>query len=68
MPLGNGDIGINAWVETNGDLCFYIGKTDTGSRVLPSVSRAKFSHGLKKHVRNFTPESLLFEQSMHAVI
>jgi hypothetical protein len=29
MPLGNGDVGINAWVETNGDLCFYIGKTDS---------------------------------------
>lgn len=29
MPLGNGDIGLNAWVETNGDLCFYIGKTDS---------------------------------------
>ncbi len=28
MPLGNGDIGLNAWVEENGDLCFYIGKTD----------------------------------------
>ncbi len=29
MPLGNGDIGINAWVEANGDLLFYIGKTDS---------------------------------------
>jgi alpha-L-fucosidase 2 len=28
MPLGNGDIGINIWVEENGDLCFFIGKTD----------------------------------------
>lgn len=28
MPLGNGDIGINAWVEPTGDLLFYIGKTD----------------------------------------
>jgi alpha-L-fucosidase 2 len=28
MPLGNGDIGLNAWVEPNGDLCFYISKTD----------------------------------------
>ena len=28
MPLGNGDIGLNAWVEENGDLSFYIGKTD----------------------------------------
>ena len=29
MPLGNGDIALNVWVEQNGDLCFYIGKTDS---------------------------------------
>jgi len=28
MPLGNGDVGINAWVERNGDLVFYVSKTD----------------------------------------
>ena len=28
MPLGNGDIGMNVWVEDNGDICFYISKTD----------------------------------------
>ena len=28
MPLGNGDISVNAWVEKSGDICFYIGKTD----------------------------------------
>lgn len=28
MPTGNGDIGLNVWVEPNGDLCFLIGKTD----------------------------------------
>ncbi|MDJ0745523.1 MAG: DUF5703 domain-containing protein [Xenococcaceae cyanobacterium MO_167.B27] len=28
MPLGNGDIGLNVWVEENGDLLFYISKTD----------------------------------------
>ncbi len=29
MPIGNGDIALNAWVENNGDICFYIGKTDS---------------------------------------
>ena len=29
MPLGNGDIGLNVWVEPGGDLVFYIGKTDS---------------------------------------
>ncbi len=28
MPLGNGDIGLNLWVEEGGDLRFYISKTD----------------------------------------
>lgn len=28
MPLGNGDIGLNLWTEPNGDICFYISKTD----------------------------------------
>ena len=31
MPLGNGDIGVNAWVEQNGDLVFFISKTDAWS-------------------------------------
>lgn len=31
MPLGNGDIGLNVWTEPNGDLLFYIGKTDAWS-------------------------------------
>ena len=29
--LGNGDIGINAWVEPNNDLLLYLGKTDAWS-------------------------------------
>jgi len=29
MPLGNGDISLNAWIEPSGDLVFYIGKTDS---------------------------------------
>jgi len=28
MPIGNGDIGANVWVEDGGDLLFYISKTD----------------------------------------
>ena len=29
MPLGNGDISLNAWIAANGDLVFYIGKSDS---------------------------------------
>jgi alpha-L-fucosidase 2 len=28
-PLGNGETGLNVWMEENGDLCFYISRTDT---------------------------------------
>jgi hypothetical protein len=31
MPAGNGDIGINLWAEKNGDLLFYLSKTDAWS-------------------------------------
>ncbi len=31
MPIGNGDIGLNVWVEESGDLVFYIGKSDAWS-------------------------------------
>jgi len=38
MPLGNGDIGLNAWVEPGGDLLFYISKTDAwGDQVKPGM-------------------------------
>lgn len=29
MPLGNGDIALNLWVEPSGDVLFYIAKSDT---------------------------------------
>ena len=28
MPLGNGDVGVNAWVDEKGDLVCYVSKTD----------------------------------------
>ncbi len=31
MPAGNGEVGINAWVERGGDLLFYISRTDAWS-------------------------------------
>jgi hypothetical protein len=48
MPLGNGDIGLNAWVEENGDLVFFISKTDSwtdsGRLVKLGQVRVKFDH------------------------
>jgi hypothetical protein len=39
MPLGNGDIGLNVWVEKNGDLLFYISKVDAfdAGHLLPKL-------------------------------
>jgi len=31
MPIGNGDIGLNVWVNPAGELVFYISKTDSWS-------------------------------------
>src|SRR5258708_39083560 len=30
MPIGNGDITANVWVESGGDLMMYLGKSDSG--------------------------------------
>ncbi len=49
MPLGNGDIGLNVWTEQNGDLVFYIGKTDAwtenpkGTSGLAKVGKVRIS-------------------------
>ena len=29
MPLGNGEVSVNAWVEPSGDLVFYVAKADS---------------------------------------
>ena len=31
MPIGNGETGLNVWVEEDGDLLFYISRTDAWS-------------------------------------
>lgn len=43
MPLGNGDVGINAWVEGNGDLVFYVSKTDAWNEnaILCKIGRVR---------------------------
>ena len=48
MPIGNGDIGLNVWVEPNGDLLFYIGKSDAWSEVgrLLKIGRVRVSTGV----------------------
>jgi hypothetical protein len=31
VPIGNGELGASVWVEANGDLCFYVARTDAWS-------------------------------------
>ena len=43
MPLGNGDIGLNVWVENNGHLLFYIAKVDAldSKQLGPKLGRVR---------------------------
>jgi len=45
MPAGNGDIGINLWAEENGDLLFYLSKTDawSGNARLLKIGKVRLS-------------------------
>jgi len=45
MPIGNGDITANVWIEKDGDLMMYIGKSDTWSEAtrLLKVGRVRIS-------------------------
>jgi len=64
MPLGNGEVGINLWVEENRDLNFYISRSDSFSEIgrllkvgqvkvaitpNPFVTGAKFEQRLHLH-------------------
>ncbi len=46
MPLGNGEIALNAWVEPSGDLLFYIARTDAWSGSLENPHHG--AYGLLK--------------------
>ncbi len=55
MPIGNGEVGVNFWVEEDGDLLFYISRTDAWSesatllklgRVRVSLDPNPFARGL----------------------
>ncbi len=45
MPIGNGDITANVWVENDGDLMMYIGKSDSWSEAtrLLKIGRIRIS-------------------------
>lgn len=45
MPIGNGEVGLNVWVEEGGDLLFYISRTDSWSEAsrLLKLGRVRLS-------------------------
>jgi hypothetical protein len=55
MPLGNGDIGLNVWVDENGDLVFYISKVDAydAGHLLPKLGRVRIRFEPKLDVNDF---------------
>jgi len=64
MPTGNGEIGINAWVEADGDLRFYLARTDAFDEAcrLLKLGRVRVS---------FDPNPFIdggaFEQALHLI-
>jgi hypothetical protein len=63
IPLGNGDISVNAWAEENGDLLLYVGKCDSwdenGRLLKLGRLRLHFSH-------NPFAAGQPFRQTLHA--
>ncbi|MCX7046919.1 MAG: DUF5703 domain-containing protein [Candidatus Sumerlaeota bacterium] len=58
MPAGNGDIGLNVWVEPSGDLVFLISKTDAWDENMRLVKvgkvRVRFTPPLAQAGKPFT--------------
>ncbi len=63
MPLGNGDVGLNVWVEQNGDLVFYISKADAfdAKDLLPKLGRVRLSMEPALDVGDFQQSLVLRE-------
>ncbi|WP_310560567.1 DUF5703 domain-containing protein [Flavobacterium sp.] len=64
IPLGNGDIGVNAWVEENGDLVFYVSKTDAWSETgeLLKLGKIRVSITPSPKIKAFFYQELKLEQ------
>jgi alpha-L-fucosidase 2 len=55
MPLGNGDVALNAWVDEEGDLLFYISKSDCWDEYgrLLKIGRIRFRLDPRPVIQNF---------------
>ncbi|MCC6821544.1 MAG: hypothetical protein IT579_12495, partial [Verrucomicrobia subdivision 3 bacterium] len=61
MPLGNGDVGANVWVEENGDLVFYVSKVDAfdSNHLLPKLGRVWIRFAPALETKHFTQSLVL---------
>jgi alpha-L-fucosidase 2 len=66
MPLGNGDIGLNVWVEKNGDLLFYISKVDAydAGHLLPKLGRIRIKMEPALPTEKFKQTLILLDASV----
>ncbi len=64
MPLGNGEVGLNAWVEENGDLVFYISRVDSWSECERLLKVGKIRVTLDPPLLGNTGEKVPFRQEL----
>ncbi len=66
MPLGNGDVGLNVWVEKNGDLLFYISKVNAfdANHILPKLGRVRVTLQPALSTTNFKQTLNLIDASI----
>jgi len=66
MPLGNGDVGLNVWVEKNGDLLLYISKVDAfdAGHLLPKLGRIRIKTEAGLSVEKFKQTLSLIDASI----
>ena len=64
MPIGNGDIGANVWVEPTGDLIFYLSKTDAWSGGRPDPELLKLGRFRVRLDKPLFQEGATFRQEL----
>ena len=64
MPIGNGDIGANVWVEPTGDFIFYLSKTDAWSGGGPDPELLKLGRFRVRLNKPLFQEGATFRQEL----
>lgn len=64
MPLGNGDIGLNVWADQEGNVNFYLAKTDAWSENgrLLKIGKLRFNFSPNPFKRNNFQQTLHLDQ------